>query len=116
MIELITTPYPKNNYTYKIIQELCTLTNLKAVDIAVGSETVYHELLQEARNLPIRDLFISNLREASGLCLTDGIERRTLYQLHIQDCSVEKIIAADMPGPFEALKVLELLICRTLKK
>ncbi|CAL4988844.1 unnamed protein product [Urochloa decumbens] len=114
VVDLITESITDDEFgTDWIIRELCTLANLKAVDIAVRSETEYYQLLKEDPDLPFRNLVIINLGKTSGLCLTDGIfssevERRALYQLRIKDCSVEKIVVADMPGPFEALKVLSL--------
>jgi Leucine-rich repeat (LRR) protein len=71
VVDLITTTHHEFGTDW-IIRELCTLANLKAVDIAIRSETEYYELLQGAPNLPIRDLVISNLRKASGLCLREN--------------------------------------------
>jgi disease resistance protein RPS2 len=110
VIELITTS-DKTNCTYKIIQELCTLTNLKAVDIIIKGDDGY-ESLRKAAGIPLRDLIISGLEEANKLCLaidtlTGDIVGRTLNELQVVDCAVDQIIVGE-GKPFDALSVLVL--------
>jgi disease resistance protein RPS2 len=118
VIDLITDAYT-NNYTYKIIQELCTLTNLKAVDIVIKGDYGY-ESLRKAAGIPFRDLIIWGLVETNKLCLavdtlTGDIAGRTLNELHFGDCAMEQIIVGDELGkPFDALSVLTLLGLRNL--
>jgi len=109
VIDLMTTNY--TYYTYEIIQELCTLTNLKAVDIIIEGDERY-ESLRKAAGIPIRDLIISGLEETNKLCLavdtlTGDIAGRTLNELHVRYCDMEQIILGDELGkPFDALSVL----------
>ncbi|XP_066357592.1 probable disease resistance protein At5g63020 [Miscanthus floridulus] len=108
VIDLMTT-----NYTSEIIQELCTLTNLKAVDIIIEGDDRY-ESLRKAAGIPFRDLIIYGLEETNKLCLavdtlTGDIAGRTLNELHFEFCAMEQIIVGDELGkPFDALSVLVL--------
>jgi disease resistance protein RPS2 len=119
VIDLITGHYyifpqkEATKYTSIIIQELCTLTNLKAVDIVIEGDYGY-DSLRKAAGIPIRDLIISRLDETNELCLavdtlTGDIVGRTLNELHVVDCLMEQIIVGDELGkPFDALSVLVL--------
>ncbi|XP_066357587.1 probable disease resistance protein At5g63020 isoform X2 [Miscanthus floridulus] len=102
------------DYMSKIMQELCTLPNLKAVDMVAEGDDGY-ESLRKAAGIPIRDLIISGLEETNKLCLavdtlTGDIAGRTLNELHFESCAMEQIIVGDELGkPFDALSVLVLL-------
>jgi len=102
------------DYKSKIMQELCTLPNLKAVDMVAEGDDGY-ESLRKAAGIPIRDLIISGLEETNKLCLavdtlTGDIAGRTLNELHFESCAMEQIIVGDELGkPFDALSVLVLL-------
>ncbi|CAD6266603.1 unnamed protein product [Miscanthus lutarioriparius] len=123
VIDLLTMRSHKywNNYMYETIQELCTLTNLKAVDIVIESDDGY-ESLRKAAGIPIRDLIISKLRlkETNELrlavdTLTGGTAGRMLNELHVEDCKMEQIIVGDELGkPFDALSVLALRYLKNL--
>jgi disease resistance protein RPS2 len=107
-------PSETTNYTSIIIQELCTLPNLRAVDMVTEGDVDF-ESLRKAAGIPIRDLIISRLEETNKLCLavdtlTGDIAGRTLNELHVEHCAMEQIILGDDLGkPFDALSVLVLV-------
>jgi len=102
------------DYKSKIMQELCTLPNLKAVDIAIEGDDGYESLRKVAAGIPIRDLVIARLRleETNKLylavdTLTGDIAGRTLNELQVRYCDMEQIILGDELGkPFDALSAL----------
>ena len=104
------------DYKSKIMQELCTLPNLKAVDMVAEGDDGYESLRKVAAGIPIRDLVIARLRleETNKLylavdTLTGDIAGRTLNELHVIVCAMEQIIVGDKLGkPFDALSVLAL--------
>ncbi|CAD6266605.1 unnamed protein product [Miscanthus lutarioriparius] len=101
------------DYKSKIMQELCTLPNLQAVDMVAEGDDGY-ESLRKTAGIPIRDLIIYGLEETNKLCLavdtlTGDIVGRTLNELHVGYCDMEQIILGDELGkPFDALSVLAL--------
>lgn len=105
-------------FTQSIFEGLCTLENLKAVDVKVGSLDEY-QLLRKAANIPIRNLVVydDDLTVTSAFCLSGGIlsddtVRSTLVKLDIFSNSMDQIIASDdtLKRPFHSLSALTLQI------